>query len=88
MTENITNYDELFDFSLNTELTDDDIRNLLRESLGIWLSKDVIDKKKLVKELIFFIEEYPTKSNRPLFLDVLDKDIKVTDFGYKKTNHN
>ena len=78
----ISNIQELKDFILNTELTQEQIKEILRTSLNIWISGEY-DKTDLVKMIAAFYYKYPNIQDRPLFLDVEDKNISIKDFGYR-----
>ena len=78
----ISNIQELKDFILNTELTQEQIKEILRTSLNIWISGEY-DKTDLVKMIEDFYYKYPNIQDRPLFLDVENKNISIKDFGYR-----
>ena len=78
----ISNIQELKDFILNTELTQEQIKEILRTSLNIWISGEY-DKTDLVKMIEDFYYKYPNIKDRPLFLDVENKNIIIKDFGYR-----
>ena len=79
----IFNIQELKDFILNNELTQEQIKEILRTSLNIWISGVYTNKKEFVKTIEDFYSKYPNTQDRPLFLDVENKNISIKDFGYR-----
>jgi hypothetical protein len=75
----ISNIQELKEYILNNELSGTDIDTLIKTTLGVYISQGY-EKKYLMQMLESFIKKYPVKSDRPLFMDINNKDINVKDF--------
>lgn len=75
----ISNFQELKEFILNNDLIEKDINMLIKETMGVWVSKGY-DKKHLIKRLEYFIVKFKRLEDRPLFLDVDQEKISVKDF--------
>lgn len=81
----ISNFQELKEYILNNELSENDIDTLIKTTLGVWISEGY-EKKYLMQMLESFIKKYPVKSDRPLFMDINNKDINVKDFSHALFN--
>jgi hypothetical protein len=77
----INNTSDLYDLLLKNILNEDDTKELLRVTLRIYVSGSY-SNKVLVEMLKEFLDKYPTKKTRPLFLDTKNCDITPKDFGY------
>ena len=77
----IANIQELKDFILNNELSKNDINEILRATLKVWISKEY-NKTDLVNIIEDFYYKYPNVQDRPLFLDVPNDEISIKDFGF------
>lgn len=78
----ISNIQELKDFILNNNLNQRTIEQLLKTTLNVYISGKY-DKTDLVKMIEDFYYKYPNIQDRPLFLDVENKNISIKDFGYR-----
>jgi hypothetical protein len=76
----ITNIQELKDFILNNDLSNNDIKELIRTTLKVWISKEY-NKIDLVNMIEDFYYKYPNIRGRPLFIDIEDKKIIIKDFS-------
>jgi uncharacterized protein (UPF0128 family) len=65
----IANINELKDFILNNDLSKNDIHELIKATLNVWLNEEY-DKTDLVNIIEAFYNKYPNVQERPLFLDV------------------
>ena len=81
----ISNFQELKEYILNNELSENDIDTLIKTTLGVWISEGY-EKKYLMQMLESFTKKYPVKSDRPLFMDINNKDINVKDFSHALFN--
>jgi len=54
----------------------------LKTTLNVYISGKY-DKTDLVKMIAAFYYKYPNIQDRPLFLDVENKNISIKDFGYR-----
>lgn len=77
----INSIDELKKFILNNDLSRNDIQELLKTTLKVWISKEY-DKMDLVNMIEDFYLKYPNLQDRPLFLDIPNDKISVKDFSY------
>ncbi|RTY64804.1 MULTISPECIES: hypothetical protein [unclassified Flavobacterium] len=77
----IANIQELKDFILNNELSKNDINEILRATLKVWICKEY-NKTELVNIIEDFYYKYPNVQDRPLFLDVPNDEISIKDFGF------
>jgi hypothetical protein len=82
----ISNIQELKEYILNNELSGTDIDTLIKTTLGVYISQGY-EKKYLMQMLESFIKKYPVKSDRPLFMDINNKDINVKDFVHSLFDH-
>ena len=69
-------------FILNNNLNQRTIEQLLKTTLNVYISGKY-DKTDLVKMIAAFYYKYPNIQDRPLFLDVENKNISIKDFGYR-----
>lgn len=76
----ITNINELKDFILNNDLSKNDIQELLKTTLKVWISEEY-NKTDLVNMIEDFYYKYPNVQGRPLFLDVPDDKISINNFN-------
>lgn len=77
----ITNINELKDFILNNDLSKNDIQELLRATLNVWISNEY-SKTDLANMIEDFYYKYPNVQDRPLFLNIPNDKISIKDFGY------
>ena len=77
----ISNIQELKDFILNNDLSKNDIHELIKATLKVWISKEY-NKTDLVNKIEEFYNKFPNVQNRPLFLDISNNKISIKDFGY------
>lgn len=75
----IKNIEELKDFILNNDLSNNDIQELIRTTLKVWISKEY-NKIDLVNMIEDFYYKYPKVQGRPLFLDIPNDEISIKDF--------
>lgn len=76
----ISNIQELKDFILDNDLSKNDIHEIVRTTLKVWISKEY-NKTDLVNMIEDFYYKYPNLKDRPLFLDVPNDEISIKDFG-------
>lgn len=77
----IANINELKDFLLNNDLSKNDIQELLKTTLKVWVSEEY-NKTDLANMIEDFYYKYPNVQGRPLFLDIPNEKISIKDFGY------
>ena len=77
----IANINELKDFILNNDLSKNDIQELLRATLNVWISNEY-NKTDLANMIEDFYYKYQNVQDRPLFLDIPNDKISIKDFGY------
>jgi hypothetical protein len=77
----IANIQDLKEFILNNDVGKNDIQELLRATLNVWISKDY-NKTDLANVIEDFYYKHPNVQDRPLFLDVNNDKISIKDFGY------
>lgn len=77
----IANIQELKDFILNNDLGKNDIHELIKTTLKVWISKEY-NKTDLVNMIEDFYYKYPNVQGLPLFLDISNDKISVKDFVY------
>lgn len=65
---NINDIDDLTDFILNGTYTDSQLKKVLKETLGMYLIAEEINKEKIVKQVLKHFEKYKDRIERPLFL--------------------
>ena len=77
----IANLQELKVFILNNDLSKNDIHELIKTTLKVWISKEY-NKTDLVNMIEDFYYKYPNVQGRPLFLDIPNDKISIKDFGF------
>ena len=82
----IKNLNQLYKFILANDLSQKHLKDLLHNTLGVWVS-GYYQREELVDRLKEFLIEYPIKTDRPIFLDVQQNKIKVTDFDVFEKEH-
>ena len=88
MSKEIRDIDDLYRFLLENNLTPEETRQLIQTTLKIWVSGEY-QGKELVKMLQEYLEKWKGKEQheRPLFLDVDDDKVQLSDFGYKYSHY-
>ncbi|MFV5692060.1 hypothetical protein ACM55K_08550 [Flavobacterium sp. LT1R49] len=81
----IANIQDLKEFILNNDLSKNDIHELIRTTLKVWIS-DEYNKIDLINLIEDFYYKYPNIKDRPLFLDIPNDKIRIKDFGYTVFN--
>ena len=77
----INNINELKNYILNNELSQEQIKEILRATLCIWVSGVYTDKKEYAEMVEEFYNKYPTIQERPLFLNqVENEDVTIKNF--------
>lgn len=76
----INSIEELKQFLLNNDLSKNDIQELLKTTLKVWISEEY-NKTDLANMIEDFYYKYPNVQGRPLFLDVPDDKISVKNFS-------
>lgn len=75
----LNNVEELKKFILENDISEDSIRELVRTCLKVWIS-EFKSKEELILQIDELLLKYPDVKNRPLFVDVPNDKIKVSDF--------
>lgn len=81
----IANIQDLKEFILNNDLSKNDIHELIKTTLKVWIS-DEYNKIDLINLIEDFYYKYPNIKDRPLFLDIPNDKIRIKDFGYTVFN--
>jgi hypothetical protein len=76
----INSIEELKQFLLNNDLSKNDIQELLKTTLKVWVSEEY-NKTDLANMIEDFYYKYPNVQGRPLFPDVPDDKISVKNFS-------
>lgn len=64
----IENIEELKEYIENNEVSSEEIKTLLRQTLNIWYS-GTMEKKRLMKFILKFVQMHPVLEIRPLLID-------------------
>lgn len=78
----ISNIQDLIDFILNNELSQEQIETLLKATINVWILNLYSSKKELVKVIESYWEKHASDELRPLWLDLGDKEFKI-DMMYR-----
>ena len=73
----ISNTEELKDFILNNDLTQNDIEVLLKATINVWLIYLYESKKELIKAIDVYWNKYGSDELRPLWLDLGEKEFQI-----------
>jgi len=70
---NINNFNELKNFILSNDLTKNQIEDIIFNTIRVFIIdyNSYKNKRELLQELEFFINEFPDIDKRPIFLDGL-----------------
>ncbi|WP_291118802.1 hypothetical protein [Flavobacterium sp. UBA6135] len=75
----IHSVEELKKFILENDIQSNDIRKLLASSLKVWIC-EFKTKEELLLQIDELLLKYQDVKNRPLFVDIPNDKIKVSDF--------